>query len=109
LLSHDSDISPEYDLLLFPYASSIANLDSRRRIPDFDTLALSLRTFLQVQAKGYDRLAIVTHSQGGLIAQRYLEGMLADGKGMNSLVYVESSCLHVPTADPNSCCNGESF
>jgi len=98
LLSQDSDISSEYDLRVFPYASSLANVHGRKRIPDIDTLALSLRTFLQVETKGYNRLAIVTHSQGGLIVQRYLEGMLADGKG-NELARIRRIIMF---ACPNS-------
>ncbi len=49
------------------------------RIPDYDDIAQSLPTFLQHRCQG--DTAIVTHSQGGLILQRYLAWMLDHGRG----------------------------
>jgi pimeloyl-ACP methyl ester carboxylesterase len=50
------------------------------RIPDYDDVAQSLRPFLSVHAPTGD-IAFVTHSQGGLIVQRYLAWMLNEGRG----------------------------
>ena len=50
------------------------------RIPDYDDIAQSLRPFLLAHAPTGD-IAFVTHSQGGLIVQRYLAWMLNEGRG----------------------------
>ncbi|WP_433301576.1 esterase/lipase family protein [Actinoplanes sp. CA-030573] len=61
--------SPKYSLPLWPV-----------RIPDYDDIAQSLRPFLQ-QPELRGDVAIVTHSQGGLILLRYLAWMLNEGRG----------------------------
>ncbi|MFC7244126.1 FxsC protein [Catellatospora aurea] len=50
-------------------------------IPSFNTLADSLWTFLETETDAEDRVCLVTHSQGGLIAQRLIVRMLKDGRG----------------------------
>lgn len=54
------------------------------RIPDYDDIAQSLRPFLTAHAPDGD-IAIVTHSQGGLILQRYLAWMVNEGRGRELL------------------------
>jgi pimeloyl-ACP methyl ester carboxylesterase len=51
------------------------------RIPDYDDIAQSLPAYLSANAPGTTPIAIVTHSQGGLILQRFLAWMLAEGRG----------------------------
>ncbi|MFJ8570402.1 esterase/lipase family protein [Streptomyces sp. NPDC093514] len=67
--------------LRFDYASPKVRLRPDLRIPDYNDLAEQLKAFLEVEAKGYERLVLVAHSQGGLIVQRYLARMLAVGRG----------------------------
>jgi|GEM_PF-6418000 len=81
LFTADGEVSDSVDRLYFEYDSPLVNLNIARRIPDFGTVADSLATFLDVEGAEYARLALVTHSQGGLIVQRYLAKMLADGRG----------------------------
>jgi pimeloyl-ACP methyl ester carboxylesterase len=50
------------------------------RIPDYDDIAQSLPAFLTTYAPGSAPIAIVTHSQGGLILQRFLAWMLTEGR-----------------------------
>jgi tetratricopeptide (TPR) repeat protein/pimeloyl-ACP methyl ester carboxylesterase len=50
------------------------------RIPDYVDIADFLRLFLQLKTE-QTNTAIVTHSQGGLIVQRYLAWMLRNGHG----------------------------
>jgi hypothetical protein len=50
------------------------------RIPDYDDIAQSLATELPVKVPDGD-VVIVTHSQGGLILQRFLAWMLTEEKG----------------------------
>ena len=54
---------------------------SPARIPDYDDIAQTLATEYTVALAGADSVAIVTHSQGGLIAQRFLAWMLGEGRG----------------------------
>lgn len=54
---------------------------SPRRIPDYNDIAQSLPAYLAVHVRGDAGMAVVTHSQGGLILQRYLAWMLGEGRG----------------------------
>ena len=65
----------------FEYASPGLSLHPLRRIPSLADAADSLRTWLSGEAAGHPRLVLVTHSQGGLVVQRFLARMLAEGKG----------------------------
>ncbi|MGO9785141.1 MAG: alpha/beta fold hydrolase [Streptosporangiaceae bacterium] len=51
------------------------------RIPDYDDIAQMLPVFLEVRVPGNGNVAVVTHSQGGLIVQRFLSWMLREGRG----------------------------
>ncbi|MGW9498909.1 esterase/lipase family protein [Streptomyces prasinus] len=67
--------------LPFGYATSLVSPNPLRRIPTFDTVADSLKEFLETEAEGFRRLVLVGHGQGGLVAQRYLARMLGAGRG----------------------------
>ena len=54
---------------------------STTRVPDYDDIAQTLATEYTVQLVGAPAVAIVTHSQGGLILQRFLTWMLHQGRG----------------------------
>jgi len=54
---------------------------SPTRLPDYDDIAQTLATEYTVALAAADNIAIVTHSQGGLIAQRFLVWMLGEGRG----------------------------
>jgi Alpha/beta hydrolase family len=54
---------------------------SPTRIPDYNDIAQSLPAYLAAHVRGSAGVAVVTHSQGGLILQRYLDWMLAEGRG----------------------------
>jgi pimeloyl-ACP methyl ester carboxylesterase len=51
------------------------------RVPDYYDIAQTLSTEYRVALAGADEVAFVTHSQGGLILQRFLEWMLNQGHG----------------------------
>lgn len=76
------DTLPFVSALRVDYASPKFRIRPDRRIPDFNDLAERMKTFLKVQAKNYDRLVLVAHSQGGLVVQRYLARMLSEGQGL---------------------------
>lgn len=67
--------------LPFTYDTRLWQVVPVRRIPAFDTVADSLKEFLDTEAEVFDRLMLVCHSQGGLVAQRFLARMLAEGRG----------------------------
>lgn len=53
---------------------------SPSRIPDYNDIEGSLRSFLRLEDEATPPLAIVTHSQGGLIIQRFLASMAERGR-----------------------------
>ncbi|UZI30835.1 alpha/beta fold hydrolase [Streptomyces sp. VB1] len=67
--------------LTFEYATGLTPVHPLRVFPSIDTVADSLKEYLVTEAGAYDQLLLVTHSQGGLVAQRYLARMLHDGRG----------------------------
>ncbi|WP_426497909.1 FG-GAP-like repeat-containing protein [Streptomyces sp. D54] len=67
--------------LTFEYATGLLPVHPLRVFPSIDTVADSLKEYLVTEAGAYDQLLLVTHSQGGLVAQRYLARMLHDGRG----------------------------
>lgn len=65
----------------FQYATRLVQPGPLRRIPTFDTVADSLKEFMDTEAEGFSHLALVAHSQGGLVVQRFLARMLIEGRG----------------------------
>lgn len=81
LLRSDPEATANLEMLLFEYPSPPLSLRLTRRIPDLATLAESLATFYETRCAEYERVVFITHSQGGLVLQRFLAMMLADGRG----------------------------
>lgn len=71
LLASDSALS-EIDSHCFEYTSPKARFSLTRRIPSFDVLGDQLRTFLRRECGQGRPIVLVSHSQGGLIVQRFL-------------------------------------
>ncbi|MFD3842117.1 esterase/lipase family protein [Streptomyces sp. NPDC058642] len=67
--------------LPFEYATGLKRFHPMRIFPSIDTVADSLKEYLLTEAGEFERLMLVTHSQGGLVAQRHLARMLSDGSG----------------------------
>ncbi len=80
LMTSDADLS-HVVILRFAYTTKIAQPHPLRALPSFDTVADSLKEFLDTEAEGLERLVLVSHSQGGLVTQRFLTRMLAEGRG----------------------------
>lgn len=81
VLEQDREVTDDFDLLFFDYASRRLALNPVRQIPDFSVVADELRGFLTDPPLPHRRLVLVSHSQGGLIVQRFLARMLNDGNG----------------------------
>ncbi|MFH9293897.1 esterase/lipase family protein [Streptomyces sp. NPDC017520] len=69
------------ETLSFEYATGLFSVNPLQVFPSIDTVADSLKEYLVTEAGAFDQLLLVTHSQGGLVAQRYLARMLQDGRG----------------------------
>ncbi|MFF0681415.1 alpha/beta fold hydrolase [Streptomyces tendae] len=69
-----------FDTVSFAYPSPRFAWNPLRRTPDFDTLAENLRSLIVEMTEKYERIVLVTHSQGGLVAQRFLSRVLSDGR-----------------------------
>lgn len=70
----------ELTVATFRYRAPAVSMHPLRRIPSLDDAADSLRTFLAVEFADCPRLALVSHSQGGLVVQRLLAQALARGQ-----------------------------
>jgi|GEM_PF-2339676 len=81
LINNDPQLTAFVDTRLFEYRSPMFKIRLDRRIPDFDDIAKRLDTYLTTELPGARPLVLVTHSQGGLIVQRYLTWMLRQRRG----------------------------
>src|SRR5664279_3860974 len=68
------------DMRKFDYRSPKLRMPlSAARIPDFDDIAQTLAEHYRLVLRDFDEVAIVAHSQGGLITQRFLAWMTIQG------------------------------
>jgi len=82
-LQADKRLASRFDWAPYRYRSPLLEWNPLRRVPDLDTIATGLMTYFDEQLRPYSRIAIITHSQGGLAIQRYLAKMIADGRGLD--------------------------
>ncbi|WP_327024359.1 alpha/beta fold hydrolase [Micromonospora sp. NBC_01739] len=81
LLSKDPEL-PGLRIHFFEYASQLVRFRPDRRIPHLNDIADRLRTYLRDDLPADARLVVlVSHSQGGLIVQRFLARTLAAAHG----------------------------
>ncbi|MGR6321758.1 tetratricopeptide repeat protein [Micromonospora soli] len=80
LLAGDPDLPP-VRTHFFEYDSQIVRLRPDRRIPHLDDIADRLGTYLRHEVGAAARIVLVSHSQGGLVIQRFLVRTLARGGG----------------------------
>ncbi|MEG8183120.1 alpha/beta fold hydrolase [Nocardia terpenica] len=79
-IGEDPALGVRCDLFHMTYDSPRVRLHPLRAIPDYDVIADDMATFLDVEVAGYAKVALVGHSQGGLIIQRYLARMIGAGR-----------------------------
>lgn len=82
LITQDDDLAG-LDLFAFEYSTPFIKTSPLQRIPDFDVIADKLKTYLEDVLAEYPALVLVTHSQGGLVAQRFLSRMLNQSRGLD--------------------------
>jgi pimeloyl-ACP methyl ester carboxylesterase/O-acetyl-ADP-ribose deacetylase (regulator of RNase III) len=81
LLAQDPEISSRYDFDAFSYPTPRININPLRQIPSINNAADRLIGYLDEIVVDDRRIVLVTHSQGGLVVQRYLSRILAQGSG----------------------------
>ena len=81
LIAGDPDLSDFVTVHCFQYDSPVIRLRLDRRIAEIDDIADRLRTYLSTELSEAESIVLVTHSQGGLIVQRFLARMLSGGQG----------------------------
>jgi tetratricopeptide (TPR) repeat protein/pimeloyl-ACP methyl ester carboxylesterase len=81
LLRADS-VNTRFELLTFGYPTRLFNVNPKRVIPNIEACAESLDSFLGRHISPSAPLVLVSHSQGGLVVQRFIADMLEAGRGV---------------------------
>ncbi|QXJ23809.1 tetratricopeptide repeat protein [Actinomadura graeca] len=82
LIEQDEDLAGAVTLLTsFDYPSPKVRRRPDRRIPELEDLGHLLRTFFLNEVSPSAPVVLVAHSQGGLVAQRFLAQMVGSGEG----------------------------
>ncbi|MFF5706177.1 alpha/beta fold hydrolase [Streptomyces sp. NPDC012794] len=81
LLVTDPELADWVSVHRFGYDSPLVRLRPDRRVAETDDVADQLGTFLETELAEAERIVLVTHSQGGLIVQRFLARKLWNGEG----------------------------
>ncbi|MCX5376673.1 alpha/beta fold hydrolase [Streptomyces sp. NBC_00091] len=81
LLTTDPELADWVSVHRFEYDSPLVRLRPDRRVAETDDVADQLGTFLETELADAERIVLVTHSQGGLIVQRFLARKLWNGEG----------------------------
>jgi pimeloyl-ACP methyl ester carboxylesterase len=80
LIKADAELAG-LEIRTFEYPTPVAEPNPLRRIPDFDMLGRLLGTYLEEELAEFRSIVLVTHSQGGLVAQRHIALELNGGGG----------------------------
>jgi pimeloyl-ACP methyl ester carboxylesterase len=70
-------------ILPYEYPAKIFRRSLRKLVPQFNAIAADLERFVDRKTHAGESVILVTHSQGGLIAQRFLARMLQAGRGLD--------------------------
>ncbi|MEU8764920.1 alpha/beta fold hydrolase [Streptomyces sp. NPDC048659] len=81
LIADDPELAGWVSVHPFQYDSPFVRLRPDRRIAETDDVADQLGTFLETELADAERIVLVTHSQGGLVVQRFLARKLWNGEG----------------------------
>jgi pimeloyl-ACP methyl ester carboxylesterase len=104
LFKADSQISPAFDFLPFPYQSKIkfGLFNPIQKIPEYGEIAKQFETFVEENfTTAYNELYLIGHSQGGLILQEWLARRLNAGHGRDLRRVREVLMIATPTLGSN--------
>src|ERR1017187_3107321 len=82
ILMRSDSVDTRFELLTFGYPSRLFNVNPKRLIPNIEACAESLESFIGRHIPSSTPLVLVSHSQGGLVVQRFIADMLEAGRGM---------------------------
>jgi tetratricopeptide (TPR) repeat protein/pimeloyl-ACP methyl ester carboxylesterase len=99
IIREDPELSRVVRSHVFQYDTRLVSLRPDERIAEINDIADQLATYVSTgDLTDAKRLVIVTHSQGGLVALRFLVRMLGDNKG-RELARIKRVCMY---ACPNT-------
>lgn len=75
LIRGDISLSPTFDVALFSYDTAATKLG---HAPPISQVAQELRAQIETDWQNYREIVIVAHSQGGLVARRYVADQIRD-------------------------------
>jgi predicted alpha/beta hydrolase family esterase len=78
LLRSDSELNSKIDLAFFRYPTRLIRWPFQTKSVRIQDLAVSVRTEIDVRYKSYDRIVLVCHSLGGVIAQKHIINEIKD-------------------------------
>ncbi|MFI8966423.1 tetratricopeptide repeat protein [Streptomyces sp. NPDC053493] len=81
LVDGDPELAGWVSVHPFSYDSPLVRLRPDRRVAETDDVADQFGTFLETELADAERIVLVTHSQGGLVVQRFLARKLWNGEG----------------------------
>lgn len=79
LAARDPELAP-VTAIPFEYATGVWTANPLQVLPSLDTVADSLKDFIDTSCHRFERLVLVSHSQGGLVIQRFLARMAHEGR-----------------------------
>jgi hypothetical protein len=75
MIKADADLAGKYDVAGFDYSTGLFG-----SYPALSTVAQSLKTEIETRYATYSEIAIIAHSQGGLIARQYIANAINSGE-----------------------------
>ncbi|MYU47986.1 alpha/beta fold hydrolase, partial [Streptomyces sp. SID7803] len=100
LIADDPELAGWVSVHTFQYDSPLVRLRPDRRVAETDDIADQLGTFLSDGLPPHaERIVLVTHSQGGLVVQRFLARKLWHGEGAGAQ---PDQALHHVRLPPNT-------
>jgi hypothetical protein len=75
LIRADPELSKQYDVALFGYKTAATKAGKSTPVPE---CAQQLRTRIDLDWKNYSDIAVIAHSQGGLVTRRYIADQIRD-------------------------------
>ena len=100
LIESDAELSARYDVRSFQYCTSIGG-----PTPSLQTCADALKTAIETRYKDYSSIAIIAHSQGGLIARWHIADQINSGRPLRIDRLLTFATPH-HGAGAQACCDG---
>jgi pimeloyl-ACP methyl ester carboxylesterase len=80
LLRADPEVAERFEFVPFTYPTRLFQMSMRRRIPPVDELGNALGEFIDSREFQNREIALIGHSQGGLVIQQFLASRIQQGR-----------------------------